>query len=399
MVLSTALQQAQKAYASLLNSSQHSDLAIKCGGTYLNAHRVMLCTRSSMFAALVQEIDDSHGEREPMVEINEFDLDTVKRMLSYIYTSDYDDDSDINLGPSADGREGVEDSDEESEGPPSSRTSRSSSSSGSSQDSSDDDSDEGSESGDRENPILISDDVPERIHHPPQPEVGTQGEQDVSELVELEIHKSEETKECKRVPWIKEEDGEISVMSYPPGAHLRIKISRTNRALINNCRVHSMAERYKIEDLRDAAFNRFIQLSKYNDEHREWTPEGFIHVVNEVYRGSDTPSNQDLKKRVAFMSYLKRRTVWENQGFAEKARQNTDFVTRFAGEMMDRSKGRIDGLEERVDQLEQEKEDLESQVSALKKQIKALEKAARKRNATESEAVSTASSSKKKKNR
>lgn len=68
---------------------KYSDLTIICGNEEFKVHRVLVCMRSPFFAAAC---DGNFMESQTgIVTLKEDDLETVKRMISYFYTLDYDD--------------------------------------------------------------------------------------------------------------------------------------------------------------------------------------------------------------------------------------------------------------------------------------------------------------------
>ncbi|KAL8917159.1 MAG: hypothetical protein Q9208_008128 [Pyrenodesmia sp. 3 TL-2023] len=75
--------------SSLLHSGQYSDLTIKCGDETFAVHRNILLPASKVFAAACTS--GFKEAQEGVIDLSVDDLDTVKRVLSYLYTADYDD--------------------------------------------------------------------------------------------------------------------------------------------------------------------------------------------------------------------------------------------------------------------------------------------------------------------
>ncbi|KAL2355843.1 hypothetical protein BJ546DRAFT_650099 [Cryomyces antarcticus] len=74
--------------ARLMESAEYSDLTLTCHGREFKVHRAVLCPRSSVIAAACDGQLKEANTRTLSVE--NFDQATVQRMLSYLYTSDYD---------------------------------------------------------------------------------------------------------------------------------------------------------------------------------------------------------------------------------------------------------------------------------------------------------------------
>ncbi|KAI9872727.1 MAG: hypothetical protein M1830_001259, partial [Pleopsidium flavum] len=74
---------------SLFTSGKYSDLTISCDGLELPTHRAIVCPQSQFFAAAC-EGDFQEGSTRK-IELAKDDPDTVRRMLSYLYTQDYED--------------------------------------------------------------------------------------------------------------------------------------------------------------------------------------------------------------------------------------------------------------------------------------------------------------------
>jgi hypothetical protein len=69
------------AFGKLLKSGWESDFTIWCGATRLMVHKVVLATLSPVFKRLFET------DKKVVVEVNDVDSDTMRRLLEFIYTS------------------------------------------------------------------------------------------------------------------------------------------------------------------------------------------------------------------------------------------------------------------------------------------------------------------------
>ncbi|KAL6880829.1 BTB/POZ protein [Trichoderma novae-zelandiae] len=72
----------------LLRSGQFSDLTVVCRGTEFKLHKVIACLQSPVFLAAVNS--DFQEGRTGVIKIDQFDAETVRRLVEFLYTGDYD---------------------------------------------------------------------------------------------------------------------------------------------------------------------------------------------------------------------------------------------------------------------------------------------------------------------
>ncbi|KAL7944211.1 hypothetical protein V8C42DRAFT_326164 [Trichoderma barbatum] len=74
----------------MLRSGQFSDLTLVCQGEEFKIHRVVACPQSPVLSAAISgEFKES---LTGVIEIEHFDSETVRRMVEYLYTGNYDSD-------------------------------------------------------------------------------------------------------------------------------------------------------------------------------------------------------------------------------------------------------------------------------------------------------------------
>ncbi|KAK0509752.1 hypothetical protein JMJ35_008146 [Cladonia borealis] len=73
----------------LLSSSQYSDMIIRSGSEEFKVHRAIICPRSKFFAAACNGLFQEGNTG--IVTLQDDDTPTVRRMLNYLYSLDYDD--------------------------------------------------------------------------------------------------------------------------------------------------------------------------------------------------------------------------------------------------------------------------------------------------------------------
>ncbi|XP_073841582.1 speckle-type POZ protein-like [Musca autumnalis] len=72
-------------FANILSSEEYSDVTLVAqGGVTFKAHKVILCARSEVFAAMFR--NDSEESRKNCIEIKDMDASVMKEMLTNIYT-------------------------------------------------------------------------------------------------------------------------------------------------------------------------------------------------------------------------------------------------------------------------------------------------------------------------
>ncbi|KAI9761903.1 MAG: hypothetical protein M1840_001519 [Geoglossum simile] len=72
----------------LLQSGKYSDLTISCRDREFSVHRAIVCPRCPHFAAACGDFLEGRTGR---ITLGDDDPDTVERMISYLYTLDYED--------------------------------------------------------------------------------------------------------------------------------------------------------------------------------------------------------------------------------------------------------------------------------------------------------------------
>ncbi|KAI9765219.1 MAG: hypothetical protein M1840_007711 [Geoglossum simile] len=84
-----------KGMKSILQSGKYSDLTITCGDNTFKVHRSVICPRSRFFEAAC---DNEFKEgRTGEVALVDDDPTTVKRMISYLYTLDYENEGNLEV--------------------------------------------------------------------------------------------------------------------------------------------------------------------------------------------------------------------------------------------------------------------------------------------------------------
>ncbi|PON25785.1 hypothetical protein TGAM01_v205222 [Trichoderma gamsii] len=72
----------------LMKSGQFSDLTLVCQGEEFKIHRFVACSHSSVIATALK--GDFKEAQSGVITVELFDADTVRRMVEYMYTEDYD---------------------------------------------------------------------------------------------------------------------------------------------------------------------------------------------------------------------------------------------------------------------------------------------------------------------
>ncbi|KAM3477452.1 hypothetical protein MY8738_006426 [Beauveria namnaoensis] len=71
----------------LLESGQFSDLTLVCGDKQFNVHKAVVCAQSQVLAAAIRE--PFQASKTGKIVIEEHDIDTVEKMVEFLYTGDY----------------------------------------------------------------------------------------------------------------------------------------------------------------------------------------------------------------------------------------------------------------------------------------------------------------------
>merc|ERR1719238_1980421 len=80
----------QESLMAMMEDASSADLIIKCGAEIFRAHKVVLCSRSSVFSAMLQG-DQEEGE----IIVTDVDPATFAALLHYIYTGKLQDGLDL----------------------------------------------------------------------------------------------------------------------------------------------------------------------------------------------------------------------------------------------------------------------------------------------------------------
>ncbi|KAH8709824.1 Speckle-type POZ protein-like [Beauveria bassiana] len=71
----------------LLESGQFSDLTLVCGDKQFNVHKAVVCAQCRVLAAAIRE--PFQASKTGKIVIEEYDTDTVEKMVEFLYTGDY----------------------------------------------------------------------------------------------------------------------------------------------------------------------------------------------------------------------------------------------------------------------------------------------------------------------
>lgn len=71
-------------FRNLLNIKQHCDVILSIGSNKLPVHKAFLCARSKEFDRMFQ--DDAEGNKNRVIELHDFDFNTVKDFVTFLYT-------------------------------------------------------------------------------------------------------------------------------------------------------------------------------------------------------------------------------------------------------------------------------------------------------------------------
>ncbi|KAL6910183.1 hypothetical protein GGI43DRAFT_3455 [Trichoderma evansii] len=75
-------------FTHLMTSGQYSDLKLVCQGQEFRIHKLVACSQSSVIATALK--GGFKEAQSGIITIEAFDAETVRRMVEYLYTGDYD---------------------------------------------------------------------------------------------------------------------------------------------------------------------------------------------------------------------------------------------------------------------------------------------------------------------
>ncbi|EHK49218.1 hypothetical protein TRIATDRAFT_315549 [Trichoderma atroviride IMI 206040] len=75
-------------FTRLMTSGNFSDLKLVCQGKEFKIHKLVACSQSSVIATALK--GDFKEAQSGIITIEQFDAETVRRMVEYLYTGDYD---------------------------------------------------------------------------------------------------------------------------------------------------------------------------------------------------------------------------------------------------------------------------------------------------------------------
>ena len=85
--------------ATLMDDGNYSDFVISCQGRHFNVHKAIMCSASPILAAAFNM--NMAESQTGVFEHTEYDADTVERMISYVYKTEYDLPQDVQVLVSA----------------------------------------------------------------------------------------------------------------------------------------------------------------------------------------------------------------------------------------------------------------------------------------------------------
>ncbi|KAH6610059.1 hypothetical protein Trco_000079 [Trichoderma cornu-damae] len=77
-------------FRQLMRSGQFSDLTLVCQGQEFKIHKLVACPQSPVFAAAVKGEFKYQEAKTGVIQIELFDAETVRRMVEFLYTGNYD---------------------------------------------------------------------------------------------------------------------------------------------------------------------------------------------------------------------------------------------------------------------------------------------------------------------
>ncbi|KAI9782297.1 MAG: hypothetical protein M1816_001910, partial [Peltula sp. TS41687] len=298
----------------LFKSGDFSDLLIRSGGKEFRVHRAIICPRSKFFAkACTGRFSEAFSGE---INLADDEPDTVARMLSYLYTTDYDDGSHRKTEGSDE--EETEETDAQHEG---------------------------EAEADADGDILIDIDPPpsplaENDEAPPEedaPNVAT-----IASAPESEHEGSEGSVEGVATDDEKDDDGK----------------SKVGSSLLNNALVYGIGEKYDIPGLKLLAKEYFSACAALH-----WPPENIQEIIKLVYES--TPDNdRGLREIVTNLCLPHLDDLMKSDSFQATLLEQSAFCRDVLRESTAASDRSFVDLTIRLSDVATEKQDLERRLLA-----------------------------------